>query len=210
MNSIFSGSLKIDSLVLVSQSPAVLTITGKFKDNTGQFSAGDIRIGDVIYIRSATPLRFVVQSINQIYKSTFVCTVAYDLPDTPVMPTDLSVAFICRRTGGILFIPNYSIQQLPKSFIDLIKLTENLLESNLSIESSTTYVADKELTLQNLSTNVYIIPDLFVLNSLEVYINGLLQTPGQAADYVLINNNEVHFNFSPHVDDLIMANYLKF
>lgn len=74
---------------------------------------------------------------------------------------------------------------------------------NSSIKNNSTFTG-----LQNNINKTFTLPDIFIINSTRVYVNGIRQKIGINNDYVE-NNNTIVLNIPPEPTDNLIIDYIK-
>jgi hypothetical protein len=213
---ILNGKLNVFSTMLVENTADMWTLGAEFIDTAGLFYATDVIVGDIIYI-DGTPynlgiLRYRIVELDTVQTDLYnlYVTIQWDTYAVPNEPYSGFESCIGRIVYGSVFLPSPSIQNLSASFIDYIRNSESARASQVGLVNRTyngPYQGDKDGFNQ-----VFQILDSFILETLEVHVNGIRQNPGDGTDpndFILISNNEIQFTTTPSSRDILTFNYNK-
>jgi hypothetical protein len=214
---IFNAKLDITAVTPVVNEINKWDIVASFTDNTGVYYATDTIPGDIIYI-DGTPynlgiLRYKVTAIDTVqtdFNNLYV-TVQWDAYTEVSEPYTGFETCMGRTVLGSVFLPAPTVQGLSQSFMDYVRNLESTRQSQVSFINRTfngPYNGARDGFNQ-----VFQIIDSFILETLEVHVNGIRQNMGDINtdpnDYVLISANEVQFTITPTDKDILTFNYNK-
>jgi hypothetical protein len=214
---IFNGKLDITSVLPKEGTTDQWDIVALFTDVTGIFYAVDAIPGDVIFI-DGTPynlgiLRYRISAIDTAQTDLYnlYVTIQWDSYSEVSEPYSGFESCIGRSVFGSVYIPSASIQNISPSFLDYIRNSEHSRGSQASLVNRTyngAYLGDRDGFNQ-----VFQVVDPFILETLDVYVNGIRLTPGDINtdpnDYVLISGSEIQLTISPKDYDILTFNYNK-
>lgn len=110
-------------------------LSGTVVDNSGNFSASDVVVGDIIYNDGSAlalgPLRYKITNILSVVGSTISCTVLWDIPgESSQEPVTAAAGCIGRPdSNGVIPITDAMQQSMDTAFANAVRNMESFLLS---------------------------------------------------------------------------------